>query len=1219
MRLNLIRTAVGIVVCEVLLGGAAMGTPPTCTTADARLTEDYLHIVGSAGYVDADGDVESGSTFRWLVNGMPSPPEPAPQLFQLHFDDSAIGSGGETPTTAAGVAYGGGRWNSALVLAAGGSLAYARAGNLDLDEGTIEMWVAPRVAGHDPVYTNRAHYLFLYAAPNGDYVTVVQSGGSGVLYVGGSVGGQWQSAYNGAVTVLNWQAGAWHHVAYTFSVAGNFMRLYVDGVMVADTNEGFYLPPSPAGSEFLIGNDVWGNEAYYLLDEVRVFNRAASGDEIAASANRQQQPADFEAWLETGQLQDGDEVAFEFTPSDGVETGTPCVSAPVTYAAIPITSLEPPSTILPPNTSALALTVQTGENTACRYAVGSPLDFGGMTPFDSGEGTTQHETLIAGIDTDPNVVSEVYVRCAAEPDYLLHARYRCLSEADPDYPRTANLWGSWAFIPEGMAYCARIDLWLGAGFTADQIRELRQLNPDIRVLTSINAIENHGLPEDYYLHDISGNRIEVWPGSFRLNVTKPYVAEYQARYAAQRILDNDLMFDGCFFDNVMTTQSWATHDIFGNPFLYDYNEDGVVDDPGDLDAAWKAGVFHELDTFRTLMPHALMTGHSMYVQEPGIADIFNGIGVGFWTTDTIENKLSFDDLWERLQAWDTMPLEPHITMIESSPPDQISYGYDYSPWSHTPPSTLEFARTYYPYVRFGLAVTLMHDGFFAHEFGDTWHGNDWWYDELDFDLGYPAGPAVSVDLGEGPNEDLMVNGDFEAPIAWPWSLWVNTGAGCVASVSRDTRDFAEGSASARIDISATSGQDWHIDCAQFDRSLIEDTTYDVVFWAKADVDRTIRLSAQRGSAPWENFGLSRQVAIGTAWEEYTVSFTANATTSESRIEFLVGETTGSVWLDDVRVYEQRPYALTREFGNGLVVLNPTREPIEIPVGPGYRRLLGHQAPRYEYIVDDADVAFSVAGSWATVTYDSGEWQAAGPFYHDWGDACRASGGAPMDVARWDLTVQEADVYTITAWWPAALTAGTWSANVLFEVIAHGAVVASATLDQRVGGDEWHAVAEVALTPQDAAFVRVSSLDGLTCIADALHVRSAARYNDGSPTSLVILAPMDGIVLGRFSADFDDDGDVDADDFDLFAACFTGSGGGPVAPACEAADFDGDQDVDCDDWQQFRLAWTGPPEEPPAFAPCRGGGIPTVSEWGLVVMALLLLGAASIALKPATSS
>jgi hypothetical protein len=34
------------------------------------------------------------------------------------------------------------------------------------------------------------------------------------------------------------------------------------------------------------------------------------------------------------------------------------------------------------------------------------------------------------------------------------------------------------------------------------------------------------------------------------------------------------------------------------------------------------------------------------------------------------------------------------------------------------------------------------------------------------------------------------------------------------------------------------------------------------------------------------------------------------------------------------------------------------------------------------------------------------------------------------------------------------------------------------------------------------------------IADALHVTSTARYNDGSPATVITLEPMDGIILQR---------------------------------------------------------------------------------------------------------
>ena len=67
-------------------------------------------------------------------------------------------------------------------------------------------------------------------------------------------------------------------------------------------------------------------------------------------------------------------------------------------------------------------------------------------------------------------------------------------------------------------------------------------------------------------------------------------------------------------------------------------------------------------------------------------------------------------------------------------------------------------------------------------------------------------------------------------------------------------------------------------------------------------------------------------------------------------------------------------------------------------------------------------------------------------------------------------------------------------------------------------------------------------------------------------------------------DFDDDDDVDGDDFSAFAVCFTGPGGGPVGSACRPGDFDWDHDVDCADWFRFVEAWTAE-GDPPPLAPC----------------------------------
>ncbi|MCK4340772.1 MAG: hypothetical protein KAY37_03505 [Phycisphaerae bacterium] len=57
-------------------------------------------------------------------------------------------------------------------------------------------------------------------------------------------------------------------------------------------------------------------------------------------------------------------------------------------------------------------------------------------------------------------------------------------------------------------------------------------------------------------------------------------------------------------------------------------------------------------------------------------------------------------------------------------------------------------------------------------------------------------------------------------------------------------------------------------------------------------------------------------------------------------------------------------------------------------------------------------------------------------------------------------------------------------------------------------------------------------------------------------------------------DYDDDGDVDLDDFVSFAGCMTGPHAGPVGAGCEVFDFEPDDDVDLQDFGQFQNAFTG---------------------------------------------
>jgi hypothetical protein len=784
------------------------------------------------------------------------------------------------------------------------------------------------------------------------------------------------------------------------------------------------------------------------------------------------------------------------------------------FTAGPLSDPQPPSTLLPAGATTVALTLHASVPTSCRYSLGRSRPLDEMIAFDDQQPSTSPRTVIRGLNPNPATVNDIYIRCTTDPDAVLHLQYRCLPAARPGFPRVANLWGSWHFVPKGMAYASRIDLWLGAHFTADQIRELRRLNPNCFILTSINTVENNDVPDEYFLRDTTGRKIEVWPGAYRLNLTRPEVAQYQARYAYQKMIESGLMYDGCFFDNFMMSQRWLTHDIYDRPVQLDADGDGKPDDKDAFDKAWRDGVFRELQEWRKLMPWALTSGHSQGYPYPEIAEIFNGQGIGFYTTDVIEGEKAFYELWDYYSAWCTVTVKPAITSVESAVPDQIAYGYDYSPQKNTPSTTWDFARDYYPYMRFGLALTLMSDGYFSHELGDTDHGQDWWYDELDYKLGTPLGPAQRIAVGQTADHELMQNGGFEDKLAGTWSLWCDVKNDCAATAERDMRVKHSGEAAAGITITG-AGRMGGIEFTQSKGSLEQGKSYSLTFWARASHPMELLAIASKASPDWDNYGLSQTVPLTTQWQSVTLSFEAGRTVQDARIQFLFGGEAGQVWIDEVSLKERGEEVFRRDFQHGLVLLNGIRRHQTVDVGEGYMHLKGEQAPKYQYILDDSgNAGFQTTGQWQEIELGTKEWHAIPPYYHAWNNRCHELMSSTGE-ATWNLDLRGPGQYTIQAWRAAAPDAKEWTKQALYEVVAAGKVLASATLDQSQAGDQWLTLATgLNLAPQDKPYVRLKNSGGGVLVADALHIFSAERYNDGGAVRQVTLEPMDGIILRR---------------------------------------------------------------------------------------------------------
>jgi uncharacterized protein (TIGR03437 family) len=798
-----------------------------------------------------------------------------------------------------------------------------------------------------------------------------------------------------------------------------------------------------------------------------------------------------------------------------------------TATGFAIANLAPASNLLRPGTDSVTVSFSTSEATTCGWSLvfGTPLN--AMTPFEQ-QPTASHQGLVTGLSTDTRALNVVYIQCAADPSDTAYLQYRDVPARNGNFPRIGSIWSGGYVYDTVPAQAEKIQLFLGPFIDTAGAAVIRNVQPGVIIMPSFNATSQTDptqvLPDAYYLHDVNGNKIQNWPtpGSYLLNLTNPEVATYLANEAYQYLIGSALAYDGIFWDNVFLSISWFTTDVFGNPVQIDANNDGIADDPTTLDAAWRAGVEMEFQTFRQLAPNAYMSGHLGEIPpDTGELAVFNGDSLVFDAVNVQEGVLSFSALWSTYNDWFSAGRQPAITIVQSSPPNQISYGYGYNPQQTMLPSTLAFAQSWYPNVRFGLALALMNDGFFTLDLGDTGGAVNWWYDEYDFPLGVPVAPSTPLNSGGGPN--LMSNGGFEQGLNG-WYLFVEQDGQAAASASIDTSVAAEGNQSALIAVTSPDSANWNVNLSQGSLPFGAGTNYQLQFWARANPPAAITVNTQGGGPNYPNYGLYTQVNLSATWQLYTLSFLAPTTASDGTVVFNLGLAAANIWIDGVQLTAAPPDVYRRDYTLGTVLLNGSTSPQTIAPGAGFRRFTGTQAPRHQYIVDDASASFTSTGAWYSTTYNSGGGTAGGetvngPYYHAWGGTCNELDSGP-GVAVWNLGITEDGTYTLEVWLAAAPAASSWTKSALYEVVANGATIFSATLDQSTAsaGDQWHLVAPgLHLTAASAPVLRVSSGGSGPLIADAVYVHSAALYNDGSAAPSVTIAPMDGILLQRAQA------------------------------------------------------------------------------------------------------
>ncbi len=318
----------------------------------------------------------------------------------------------------------------------------------------------------------------------------------------------------------------------------------------------------------------------------------------------------------------------------------------------------------------------------------------------------------------------------------LSVSFTFLSTSAEEFPKTANYFLKWSMTAAEMEELSKWDVLVLDMEQQIQnpqyLKELRKRNPDIILLAYITPQEirtdavggysqmrdrlARGISAQWYLVDDKKTSYSFWPGTVMLNVTNhaPLIGgqrfnEYLSTFVADEIIDTGL-WDGVFYDNAWSDATWFT----GNKV--DYNRDGKADT--DIDKKWYAGMNSLYEMTREKTPK-------------GTIIVGNGHTKGY--TESLNGKMIENF---QIHGWnDIMKVYAQNQAAEHKPRVNIVNGNTGN--KNTP--------TAYRSMRYGLASTLLvgDDGYYSFDYGAQDHGQTWWYDEYDVDLGEPVGSATS--------------------------------------------------------------------------------------------------------------------------------------------------------------------------------------------------------------------------------------------------------------------------------------------------------------------------------------------------------------------------------------------------------------------------------------------------------------------------------------------
>lgn len=436
---------------------------------------------------------------------------------------------------------------------------------------------------------------------------------------------------------------------------------------------------------------------------------------------------------------------------------------------------------------------------------------------------------------------------------------------------------------------------------------LRSKNPDIIILAyvasqyvyqvedsnndSLRNDINDGTKPEWYLFDTDREHISIWSATEMMDVTSEW-KKYLPQFVSDKIISSGL-WDGVFFDGVWENISWLNNgDI-------DLDNNRVADDLGQADWEWKNNVINLLENMRSLVDEntlILANSHNYFAKYLDGGMFENFLDWKSWTHEI----LSYQDIF----------LNDNIAVLNSNTSDTGK-------------------KDDYQKMRFGLTSALLFDGYYSFDFGPNQHGQIWWYDEYNIDLGNPLGEPHKIN---GASDTVFLD-TFE-----------NGLENYKFFQGGDKNNFSVSLIDNSIHAQSSSHTEKWNEFLHSDLNKItfeKNKTYQISFKYKV---------LEKSKSGYFYFGArnkNNQSVRFATWNNGEGELIKYFTPESKDYYLYFGiKYDGSIIIDDIEVKKVEPDIYRRDFENGIILVNPTGQDQLIELDNNYWRLKGEQAPKH---------------------------------------------------------------------------------------------------------------------------------------------------------------------------------------------------------------------------------------------------------------------------------